>query len=251
MNELTRISRSSGALPAPIAQRDYHALRVALSAAIPVGLGHEIPADRALNPDIRRALEQRAAILAESLRPVGSIRAQQEIAALLGNRGVRGDADDMAAMLEIYGADLADLPLFALSKACADFRQGRVGDTKWAPNQGEIRVEALKLVHAVAKEKREIETVLRARIQAPISSPERRAQVAAHVAETQRQLGAFSARAATEDRYVRRHKYWGPSPEKAAPVDHTTPVKLSTWVRGTMGPPPSPIEDAPMREDVT
>lgn len=251
MNEVSKINAVPGGTPPPISQRDYLALRVALSASIEIGLVRELPADRAPSAEIRHALQARAVALADCLRPAGVARAQQEVAALIGLRPIRGDATDLRAVLAIYGADLADLPLFALSAACADFRQGRAGDGEWAPTQAQIRVQALKHLQPIAKERREIEAVLTARIQGAVASPERRAQVNAHVAETRRQLGAFSAQAEAEDRATKaaRHKYWGPEPAPAAPIDHSTPVKLSADCRSTLGLSPLPIEDARPHEE--
>lgn len=250
MNEISKINATPGGNPPPISQRDYLALRVAWSASIEVGMAREIPADRAPSAEIRHALQARAVVLADCLRPAGVARAQQEVAALIGLRPIRGDATDMRAVLAIYGADLADLPLFALSAACADFRQGRAGDGEWAPTQAQIRAQALKHLQPIAKERREIETVLAARIQGVAATPERRAQVNAHLAETKRQLDAFSAQAEAEDRAKRaaRHKYWGAEPAPAAPIDHSTPVKLSADCRAVTGLAPLPIEDAPMHE---
>jgi hypothetical protein len=74
------------------------------------------------------------------------------------------DEEARKVLQRIWAADLADLPLFAVERACADFRQGRAGDGKWLPTQAEVRRVALRHAETFRKERSDVLAVLAARV---------------------------------------------------------------------------------------
>jgi hypothetical protein len=61
---------------------------------------------------------------------------------------------------------MADLPIFAISGACAAALRGHVGNAKgeFAPKSGELHLAAEKIVAGLLKEKAEIDRILAAQI---------------------------------------------------------------------------------------
>lgn len=218
MNAIVEAKQVS--LPSPIDQGLYGSLRYYFNSLGIEGDRRALPADRAPSERVRQALSDRRDLVNQWLRSCGEKHALAEVTAIFGTMSMRtGSASDMRAMMVIYAKDLGDLPSFALTRACADFRQGRAGDGHWVPTAAEIRAVAQRYVADLAKEGREITMVLAARIQAPPASPERKAALAASVAETLRQLSAFSAQAEAEDREKRaaRHRFFAARDKAAAP----------------------------------
>jgi len=213
------VEARTASLPTPIDQGLYGSLRYYFNSLEIEGGRRALPADRAPSVRVRHALGERRDLVNQWLRSCGEKHALAEVTAIFGTMSMRtGSAADMRAMMMIYAKDLGDLPSFALTRACADFRQGRAGDGHWVPTAAEIRMVAQRYVADLAKEGREITMVLAARIQPPQASPERKAALAAHVAETVRQLGAFSAQAEAEDRQKRatRHRFLAARDEPAS-----------------------------------
>ncbi len=59
---------------------------------------------------------------------------------------------DPAMRVVTFVEDLGDLPLFAVARACSDFRRGIVGSKHWAPTAAEIREQAEKIAAPFWKE---------------------------------------------------------------------------------------------------
>lgn len=156
------------------------------------------------SPETRDGLERRMLRLDSWLQPAGPKRTLVEVTALFTAMArSSGDATKADAELNIYVADLADLPFFALSEACKAFRQGIVGDGKWVPKPGEIRIEAAKRVASLAKERREIAAILEAKIVDAAPSEDRRKAVADMARQVAREVsmgGILAERARREER---------------------------------------------------
>jgi hypothetical protein len=128
----------------------------------------EIPHDRALEPEARKSLENRLSLIKAWFAPAGEDNVKDHIAILFTVMAHRQFAEmDSKILIRVYMADLADLPAFALQRACERFRKGEAGDGKWVPSIGELRAETRRLCEDLEREKAEIVTVLTARVLAP------------------------------------------------------------------------------------
>lgn len=185
MNALTKTATT---LPTPISHDLGRKVRYFSNSLDPEGLGHTIQPDRAPREGERQLLALRASAIDEWMRPSGRERALDEVTALFSNRGVRGSDTDIEALMTIYVEDLFDLPAFALTQACRDFRQGAVGDRKWVPTQAEIRQIATGHLAELARERRQIANILAAKIKEPRCSPEKRAAALRSLEEAKRAL---------------------------------------------------------------
>ena len=142
--------------------------------------GRVLSHDLALSPDQRLSLKARAARLDDSFRPASERSALIAISGLLGTLSPRNpDPGDAATQRRAYLAALADLPGFALLRACEVARTKGVGDKRFAPTPPELREAALALAHPLRLERSRIAAVLDAEVAPAPSSPERRAEIAA------------------------------------------------------------------------
>jgi hypothetical protein len=124
-----------------------------------------MPAHLAPNDDQRGWLAKRVEKIDAWLAPCGAAFVTEEITAIASVMASRATATAESGLrMAIYTADLSDLPSEALSKACADFRRGRVGDGKWLPAPGEIRVKAMAYADAYRYERHRIATVIGANV---------------------------------------------------------------------------------------
>lgn len=138
--------------------------RYSLSACV----NGEIPHDRALEPEVRKSLENRLNLIKAWFAPAGEEGVKEHIAILFTVMSHRQFAEmDGKILIRVYMADLADLPAFALQRACERFRKGEAGDGKWAPSIGELRAETRRLCEDLEREKAEIITVLSAKVLSP------------------------------------------------------------------------------------
>ncbi len=99
------------------------------------------------------------------LGPAGPEFAAEEYHMLCATLGAAA-LDDDTARREMMGFVEAThrLPAFALKGACGAFRRGEVGDGQWMPKAGQVCIEAQKRIGALAKERRELHSVLTAKI---------------------------------------------------------------------------------------
>lgn len=194
---------------APILPALARSLSVAHDRLTPVGLGHEIAAVDAPTPETRCDLEIRAAALDHRLRPAGDTLID-DITSILMMPGRTADVGDVKARMRMYEADLADLPLAAVSKACADFRQGRVGDG-WRPTQAEIRKRAGRHSEHLAIERAQIRALLCAVVVTIPGDPERDKAIADKLRQVARSVLA-EGRAAEAKRRGGLNEVAAPSP---------------------------------------
>jgi hypothetical protein len=125
------------------------------------------------------------------MQPIGERGAMREVVGLLSVMALRNASEaEASALMAVYAADLAELPPFALAEACRAYRRGTLGDGKWAPTPGEIYQAALKFMEAPVKERREITSILLAKVEEPQITTERKAEL---VAEMRRVMEAMRA----------------------------------------------------------
>ena len=179
------------ATPVPLSHELDGALRFSVAkldppigAATRLGSGsipqHEISPADAPHLELRSALESRLASIAAWMRPAGHEVATEEYRMLAANLEAK-DADDDTVMREQLGflEATATLPAFALRDACTAFRHGKVGGGRWMPKAGEVRREAEMRLQALARERRLIETVLAAKVRAPVDPSRKEVLLAA------------------------------------------------------------------------
>jgi len=178
MTSLEVVSKPSP--PAPLcASLDVALARLtnAVSSSTTAGT---IPIADAPSAPLRQALSDRRAELAPWLGASAAQAVVREVAGLFtGLRSRGGDERDLAIRIDLFASDLAGVPLWALTKACASFRRGEAGDGHWLPTSGDVRIVAMRHVDGLAREARAIDRVLAAKPVAERSSPERRAELAA------------------------------------------------------------------------
>jgi hypothetical protein len=132
------------------------------------------------------------------LAPAGDRALDPHIASLMVSLRYSSEApEDRKALMRIWAADLADLPLFAVERACTDFRQGRAGDGKWLPTQAEVRRVAVKHAEAFRKEHTVVQSVLSARV---VDKPRDEAERKRIADEARAMVRQAAARAAGADR---------------------------------------------------
>ena len=173
---------------APQLERDLRVMLAKLDPILEFGrTNYSIKSSDAPSPELRRSLEIRRQRIDHWLLPAGPERAAEEYQMMVRvmahpERDKQGSKEHVA----IFVKDLMGLPMFALVTACQAFRTGKVGDGKWMPEPGLIRIEAERHIGALAKERRELDALLNAKIVASVDSPERRqAAVAAARAKIQ------------------------------------------------------------------
>ena len=182
MYALTRTAQT-GQLPTPLdgaIERRFHYIAMRLDPMLsPIVRAYSLAAADAPSEDLRVALAARCDAIDGWLAPAGPERAVEFYDGLMETMAHKEPADVEAATLraKLYVRDMADVPLFALGLAVRDFRRGAVGDGKWMPEPGVLRVEAMKRVSNLAKERREIQAVLTAEIRPPPLDPSRKAEL--------------------------------------------------------------------------
>jgi hypothetical protein len=130
--------------------------------------------DHAPTADERAFFANRKAQLDAILKPSTESAAFAEIVAMFAAmRSKTASEDELVAIMETYVKDVADLPFFALQKACARFRRGECGDGVWVPTQGELANEARRIMQEFNDERAAIWRVLSAKV-VPSITPDRR-----------------------------------------------------------------------------
>lgn len=203
-----------------------------------MGMGWSIPSARAPTSEQRSALIEREQAVSGWLAPAGPDRARVEIAALLGVMASRaGDETDKRAMLEIYVADLAGVPLFALRSACRAYRSGAMGDGQWAPPPGVLRQTAEGYARALMEERGKLRKVLGAKIIAdPVIDPERREAVVRMARGVCAELRAVDPVAQPRrSRLPTKEEAQAALEIAALEIAHKPPPKLSDELRRKMG----------------
>jgi hypothetical protein len=119
------------------------------------------------------------------LAPAGRTVAEPVLGLLTAMPSQSAGGVDPAMRVVTFVEDLGDLPLFAVTRACSDFRRGVVGSSKhWAPTAAEIREQAEKIAAPFWKEFTDVAEVAEFepphvdRIDDPASMRERVRQVA-------------------------------------------------------------------------
>jgi len=143
-----------------------------------------LPERSAPSLDEAQSLADRAQSIAEYLSPASTEEIAQHVVRLFSGLGRRTESqDDEGERLLIYFEVLADMPAWAVSRACQDFLYGKRGDRKWLPSAAEIRAACGDLVAPWMAEKQRIEKILAAEI---VNSNEygHRARNLAHMRDT-------------------------------------------------------------------
>jgi hypothetical protein len=163
-----------------------------------------ISADSAPTVDERAGLARREERLAAWLAPAGEKAILPHISSLMLSMHHKSEDEEARTILQrIWAADLADLPLFAVERACADFRQGRAGDGKWLPTQAEVRRVALQHAEKLRKEHAEVRAVLTARVVEKPRDEAERKRIADEARAEIRKAAAKADVAAGEERAPR------------------------------------------------
>lgn len=149
------------------------ALSSMLNAVEPSGLGTVIPASRAPTGEQRAWLDRRRAAIDDWLAPCSEEEVLREIGLLFASMAFRPDQSEVEARLRLaaYTQAFATTPEtrgppgWALSRACEDYRLGRVGDGVFIPRPGELRLLAVSHTRPWSRESANIGRVLDSRIE--------------------------------------------------------------------------------------
>lgn len=175
------ISKITG-LPAPLSK----GLDIALSVAHNGLEGGQLLAANAPSPETRKALYARLTDINALLNPAQPKDIQADVLKLFVALAMRnGDGLDLQTRAAVYVQALAGLPAWAVSKACADFCEGRAGDKKWVPSTAEVRLRAAHYLSDWQREQKRIQDVLTA----PVVDKPDRSKRADSVAKVRREWG--------------------------------------------------------------
>jgi hypothetical protein len=196
----------------------------------------------------RTFLRQRLDLLGQWLAPASEVAINAELAALFVAMatGKADSAKETSTLHRIYREDLAELPGFALVKACANFRRGDVGDGKFVPKPGEIRKEAMRIAKPFLEERARVQAVMSAEVPNPPESLEHRRAVAARWRETLRQTVAAAQPLNEAERGMPSPASVALPPVGALPTPGPAPrmsERLQAVYDRKYGPPPAPAED--------
>lgn len=133
--------------------------------------------------------------------------------------------EDRKVLQRIWAADLADLPLYSVERACADFRQGRAGDGKWLPTQAEVRAVAMRYVEKLRKEQADVLAVLGAEVMQPIAAEQK--------GRVLRKWGRI------RDEIVAKADPWAKDPKK--PYSQITPTEAQAALDRIQADSPPPL----------
>lgn len=203
------------------------------------GVGYVISASAAPTEDQRAFMLRRADDIADALEPAPEALVLVELTALLRVMAIKGgDESELEAVIRIYLDDMVGLPMFAVVNACRAFRRGDVGNGRFAPTPGELRVQAKTYIAPWVDERAKLLRVLDAKVlAAPTPESEARREAAlAHIRATLRQLRETTARQTTQVEAqrpptVKEAQDWLDRYEASAP----TLPKLSSVVRKALG----------------
>lgn len=164
------------ALPAPTERGLHCAVNRLVPPLSPSCTRYSLAASDAPSPSLRTALEVRRDRIERWLMPAGADAAAEVYADLVANLAM-GGSDKETELRELRGwiEATSPLPWFALKATADAFRDGKVGDGTWMPRPGAFCQEARRRVEGLAREKREITSVLTAEITAPVADPARKA----------------------------------------------------------------------------
>lgn len=160
----------------------------------------EIAAERAPTADERAAIAQRRAELETALTPTDKRSAVSAITGMMLGFG-GGDAnlgpETLLARVEVYVESVADQPIWAIRKACRDWRDGRHGAGAFVPSTAQfaptVAAETLPFRNELAR----LRAILDAKVVSD-PSPEVRAKTAA--------MGLEAAAKMREEHEARRER---------------------------------------------
>lgn len=190
----------------------------------------------------RRALSIRRDNLDRWLAPAGLDEANKAYANLVAVMATK-NVDDATAIREMQGwvTSTAALPLFALTTACEAFRDGKIGDGEWMPKPGQVCIEAGKRVAAYARERREIDSVLKAEIRVATSVRSRKVELlaaAASFVSGHRMAAAGASRGGMTPEEIADAKALSAAIATGTRDPRPMP-KMSPYLRASLGLPPS------------
>lgn len=217
----------------------------------PAGRTYSLPSEYAPRPEMRRMLEARSDRLRIWLEPSGQERVLRSIASLYLSMSSRsGNDGEIKAEKRQLAMDLADVPAFALSEACEAFRRGDIGDGKWVPKGGEIRVQAMKRVYPLSRERREIDAVLTATVVAPINRARREALItkANDLVSEMRAASEATRRGKMSEQELFDARVVSEMMKNGTPDPRPLP-KLSPYLAGKLGLLPAATESEPARRE--
>lgn len=134
----------------------------------------------------RRDLTSRADDLRRALNRAEALDIAREVLALMaGYPSVRMNREETARMSAAFVSALANLPLWAIRKACENWAAGRVPDTNpsFPPNAVQIKLEADRIAAPRRHEFGRVETILKAEV-IPSPSEEERDRAISHWTDT-------------------------------------------------------------------
>lgn len=134
---------------------------------------------RELRADERRALEVRAAALADAMLPYdrsdkrARAKAEAYLAAMFaGFRSSRQQDDAAEAMVDVTAAVLRGFPLWVITRVCLSASRGEDGfNPRFAPNDSELYAAAQRLMLPYRKAMATTQALLSAPVEKPVPPP--------------------------------------------------------------------------------
>ena len=195
---MTQLTIVDGTVPTPLQPEWDQQLRVCVSKLDPPGSGGRIAQRDAPSDAHLRAMKGRLDRIAVWMRPAPRLKAIEWLAAMLLPRAGTGDGEEGSEiLLNLYAKTVEDLPAYAVREACLTIMHGEAPgiDRHFRPSSTAVRAEVLRLLQPLAKQQREIESVLNATVIGSKSGPEKRAAIVAAGREKVAEIAAEGIRA--------------------------------------------------------
>lgn len=125
--------------------------------------------------DERRALRQRHAEIAASLRPASAETIVRLVSVMrTGFPSQSGSDIERKGALQVYASALGRFPEWVIERACRDAIEGRIGKGQFAPSAAEMATHCEGIVRQAREELGAIERILSARVYHEPTDEERR-----------------------------------------------------------------------------
>lgn len=174
MNSLTRQTPSSP--PAAPSQALDLAIRRLTSALEREGTSQfSISSRSAPTADERRALSERYAAVAASLRPPPAETIMRLVGVMRSGFPSQSTSDaERKTALKVYASALSRFPEWAIERTCREAIEGRVGKGQFAPSAAEMAAHCERFVREACEEMGAIDRILGAKVYHEPSDDERR-----------------------------------------------------------------------------